>query len=194
MKSKPWDKSPPNPQKEANSEQREKPTNDPNTGRFVTGGGGRPKGSKNKATVAIENMLEGEAEAITRRCIELAKNGDPTAMKIVMDRLAPVRKGRPLQGLSRREGENSIEALLRSVLDGELTTEEGKDVVGMVESAARVAANKALSELRQKQIEALHESNIDPNRVMIVPALTDPDTWTANAVEQQEILKQTVRE
>lgn len=194
MKPKPWEQSPPQPKKEAVTEQREKPTNDPSTGRFVKGGGGRPKGSKNKATVAIENMLEGEAEAITRRCIDLAKKGDPTAMKIVMDRLAPVRKGRPLQGLSRREGENSVEALLRSVLDGELTTEEGKDVVSMVESAARVATNKALTELRQKQIETFQEGNIDPNRVMIVPALTDPDSWSAHAVESQEILKQTVKE
>jgi hypothetical protein len=40
-----------------------------------------PKGSKNGVTIAIENMMEGEAEVITRRCIDLANSGDPTALK-----------------------------------------------------------------------------------------------------------------
>ncbi len=166
---------------------------DPKTGRFVKGNSGRPKGSKNTVTVAIENMMSGEAEAITRRCIDLAKKGDPTALKIVMDRIAPIRKGRKLEGISRKDNESSAETLLRAVLEGELTPEEGKDVVSMIESAARVAANKALSDLRQKQIDLLKEGGIDPNRVMIVPALSDPDTWGAGAAEQQAILKEQVR-
>lgn len=175
-------------------EPRESPTKDPKSGRFLKGGGGRPKGSKNKVTVAIENMMAGEAEAITRRCIDLAKGGDPTALKIVMDRIAPVRKGRPLQGIARRSDENSIDALLRAVLAGELTPEEGKDIVGMIESAARVATNKALAELRERQIEALKGGHLEANRVMIVPSLFDPDTWSQSAAVSQEELKRRVRE
>jgi hypothetical protein len=40
---------------------------------------GRPKGARNKATVAAEALLDGESEAITRQCIDLAKEGYPTA-------------------------------------------------------------------------------------------------------------------
>lgn len=37
---------------------------------------GKPKGSRNKATLAAETLLDGEAETITRKVIELAKPGD----------------------------------------------------------------------------------------------------------------------
>ena len=167
--------------------ERAKPTHGPD-GRFVKGGGGRPRGSKNKATVAIEAIFEGEAERIGRRTVELALAGDPTALKIVMDRIAPVRRGRPLQGLARRSNESSVEALLRAVLEGELTPEEGKDVVGMIESAARIAATKVLAEQRQEQMEALRragESGALGGGVMLVPLHAGEQAWEAAAVEAQ---------
>ena len=37
---------------------------------------GRAAGSRNRATLAIEALLEGEGEALTRKAIELAKAGD----------------------------------------------------------------------------------------------------------------------
>lgn len=186
-----------NPLPGAHASDRPKPTQDAKTGRFVKGGGGRPKGSKNKATIAVENMMEGEAEAITRRCIDLAKSGDPTALRIVMDRIAPVRKGRPLQGLARRKGENSVEALLRAVLEGELTPEEGKDVIGMVESAAQIAAARALSEMRHQQLEALKRAGANgilSGGVMVVPMAAGLDEWEAKAGQTQRLLKAQVRE
>jgi len=42
---------------------------------------GRPRGTRNKSTVLLQNMLEGEAEAITRKVIALAKEGDMAAIK-----------------------------------------------------------------------------------------------------------------
>jgi Family of unknown function (DUF5681) len=42
---------------------------------------GRPKGSRNKATLAVEALLDGEAEEITRKAIELAKKGDLAAIR-----------------------------------------------------------------------------------------------------------------
>ena len=41
-----------------------------------------------------EELLEGEAEAITRAVIEKAKAGDTTALRICLDRFAPSRKAR----------------------------------------------------------------------------------------------------
>jgi len=53
---------------------------------------GRPRGARNKSTVLLQELLEGEAEAITRKVIELAKKGDMTAIKLCMERLAPPRR------------------------------------------------------------------------------------------------------
>ncbi len=38
--------------------------------------GGRPKLSLNKTTLATQALLDGEAEALTRKVVELGKNGN----------------------------------------------------------------------------------------------------------------------
>ena len=40
---------------------------------------GRPNGSRNKATMALEALLDGEGEAMTRKAVESALNGDMAA-------------------------------------------------------------------------------------------------------------------
>ena len=59
-------------------------------------GRGRPQGSRNKATIALQEMLDGHGESITRRCALLALQGDPTAMRLCMERLIPPRKDHPV--------------------------------------------------------------------------------------------------
>src|SRR5215472_14183540 len=57
---------------------------------------GRPRGSRNKTTVLMQNLLEGEAEAIARKAIEMAKDGDMAAIRVCMDRLASIRRKDPI--------------------------------------------------------------------------------------------------
>lgn len=166
-------------------------------GRFIKGPG-RKKGSKNRVTAAIEALMEGEAEAISRKCVSLALKGDTTAMKLVLDRIAPVRKGRPIPKLEKHESESSIEALLRAVLEGEISPDEGREVVGLIEGAARVAAAQALTEMRNRQLEVLQKAaqNGDgiPGGVMLVPMLGGLDDWEGAVIKQQHHLKLTVKE
>lgn len=55
---------------------------------------GRPKGARNKATLAAEVLLDDESEKLTRKAIELAQAGDVTALKLCLDRILPPRKER----------------------------------------------------------------------------------------------------
>jgi Family of unknown function (DUF5681) len=57
---------------------------------------GRPKGARNATTLAVEALLDGEGEALTRKAIDLAKKGDMQALKLCMDRIVPPRRDRPL--------------------------------------------------------------------------------------------------
>lgn len=50
---------------------------------------GKPKGARHKATLAVQSLLEGETEALTRKAVALALEGDTTALKLCLDRLAP---------------------------------------------------------------------------------------------------------
>ncbi len=57
---------------------------------------GRPRGSRNRATQAMQQLLDGEARALTRKAVELALGGDTTALRMCLDRLlAPRRDRRP---------------------------------------------------------------------------------------------------
>ena len=65
--------------------------------RFKKGNPGRKLGSRNKATVAVEALLDGEAEKLTRKAIEMALAGDTVAMRLCLDRLCPPRRTRPIE-------------------------------------------------------------------------------------------------
>jgi Family of unknown function (DUF5681) len=55
---------------------------------------GKPKGARNRSTIAAELLLEGEARALTRKAIELGLAGDTTALRLCLERLVPPRKDR----------------------------------------------------------------------------------------------------
>src|SRR5690349_8799504 len=57
---------------------------------------GRKPGSRNRATMAAEALLEGEGEALARKAIELALEGDTTALKLCLERIVPRRRSRTL--------------------------------------------------------------------------------------------------
>ena len=80
--------------------------------------GGRPKGSLNKATLATQALLDGEAEALTRKVVELAKDGNPVALRLCLDRLLPPRKDRPINfTLPRIEGAQDLVKALGAILE-----------------------------------------------------------------------------
>ena len=61
-------------------------------GKFTSENSGRPKGARNKKTLAIESLLEGQAEALTQTAISKALDGDSMALRLCMERIAPAPK------------------------------------------------------------------------------------------------------
>jgi hypothetical protein len=128
-------------------------------GTFATGNnanpGGRPRGARHRVTRAIEELFEGEHEALTRKAIEKALEGDMTALRLCLDRLAPPRKDAPISTdlpivRNARDALEASAALLAAVSAGEVTPDEGGRVMalltahkGILETAdleARIAA------------------------------------------------------
>jgi Family of unknown function (DUF5681) len=94
---------------------------------------GKLKGTRNKTTLAVEALLDGEAETITRKAIELAKAGDLAALRVCLDRIAPPRKDRPvlfeLPPVSSAAGAaRAAAALLEAVAVGDLTPAEASEL------------------------------------------------------------------
>jgi len=112
------------------------------SGRFAPGNPGRPKGARNKATQAALALLEGEAEALTRKAVETALEGDTTALRLCLERIAPPRKDAPVAFTlpsmqSARDAAQAAGAVLAAVADGELTPTEGAHVMALVEAYRR---------------------------------------------------------
>lgn len=111
-------------------------------GTFTTGNAGRPKGARNKATQAVMALLEGEAEALSRKAVEMALAGDSVALRLCLDRLAPARKDSPVQFplprmTTARDAAQAAGAVLEAVSEGDLTPTEGAQVMALVDSYRR---------------------------------------------------------
>jgi hypothetical protein len=100
---------------------------------------GKLKGTRNKTTLAVEALLDGEAETITRKAIQLAKEGDLTALRLCLDRIAPPRKDRPVLFelppiTSAADAVQASGALVAAVAEGELTPTEAGELGKLVEA------------------------------------------------------------
>lgn len=63
-------------------------------GRFAPGNHGRLPGTRHRVTIAMEALMEGQWEGITKTAIAHALRGDSAALKLVFDRIAPASRGR----------------------------------------------------------------------------------------------------
>ena len=69
-------------------------------GTFAPGSSGNPSGNatgaRHKVTRAVEALLEGQAEALTQKAVQMALAGDGPALRLCLDRIAPPRKDAPI--------------------------------------------------------------------------------------------------
>ncbi len=112
-------------------------------GTFAPGNPGKPRGARNRATKAVEGLLEGEAERLTRKAVEMALEGDATALRLCLERIAPARKSTPVEFelprlRSAMDAAPAVGAVLQSVSRGELAPNEGANVVALIERFCRV--------------------------------------------------------
>ena len=110
----------------------------------------------------LEALLDGEAEAIGRMLVTKAKKGDVTAARIIMDRILPAKRDRPVSfPLIRLETPNdcmrAVAAIAAAVGTGELTPSEAVNISNLVDhfTSALVATQlearlSALEEERQQ--------------------------------------------
>jgi hypothetical protein len=104
---------------------------------------GRAPGSRNKATLLIEQLLDDDARKITEKAIELAKAGESTALRLCLDRLAPPRKDRHiafnLPKLERPEhAVLAAASIVEAVANAQLTPSEAAEMMKLVEGYTRI--------------------------------------------------------
>ena len=111
-------------------------------GTFGPGNPGKPKGARHKATRAALALLDGEAEALTRQAVTMALDGDATALRLCLERIAPPRKDAPVAfDLPRmetaRDAAQAAGAVLAACAAGDLTPTEAAHIMALVETCRR---------------------------------------------------------
>jgi hypothetical protein len=125
---------------------------------FARGNPGRPVGSRHKTTLAVESLLDGEAEKLTRKAIKLALAGDTIALRLCLDRIAPLRKGRPVaitlpDVKTPSDVVSALAVVTAAMAGGQLSAAEACEVASVVELQRRAVETQEL----EARLHALEE-------------------------------------
>jgi Family of unknown function (DUF5681) len=118
---------------------------------------GKPKGTRNQATLLAERLLDGEAEAMVCKLIEKAKQGDMIALRLCLDRIVPPRRDRPVHFTipelkSAENASRAIAAIAAAVARGELTPTEAAELSRVIETYVKAIETSEI-ERRLKILE-----------------------------------------
>jgi hypothetical protein len=124
---------------------------------------GRPRGSRHAALLALDAIGAEAGVDIMRSVVTAAKGGDMRAADILLRRLWPERKGRPvLLDLPAITVPSDIVAALgavsAAVAAGDLSPEEGAAVAGILEAQRRAVETVDM----ERRIAALERSRGTP--------------------------------
>ncbi len=106
------------------------------------GGPGRPAGSRNQASIALDALAVDAAPAAMAKLTEAVATGDMRAIEILLSRIWPVRKGRPVNlSLPPVKNASDVVTALGHVADamaaGDITPDEAQAVAGVLEGKRR---------------------------------------------------------
>ncbi len=116
--------------------------------------GGRPKGSKDKRT-ALRELLQPHAEALVKKAVAMAKQGDVSALKMCLDRLIPAYKPHDATVVLNEFGGSLTEQgqlILTTMASGTISPENASNILHALAIQARIVEVNDL-ENRIKQLE-----------------------------------------
>ena len=119
---------------------------------------GRRVGCRNKTTLAAATLLAGEAEALTRKAVELALGGDPTALRLCIERIMPPCRERTVKFIlppieSAADIAPAMKAVTSALAGGMITPGEAATIAAVVDTFVR-AIETSDFERRLQLVEA----------------------------------------
>jgi hypothetical protein len=120
---------------------------------------GRPRGLRNKQTIAAEKLFEQDAEELVKIAIDLAKAGDIAALRLCLDRICAPQRHRPvpfdMPQLGRAaDAVGAMSALVEGIATGELSAPEAaelaKVIQGFMQALATADHDKRIANLERR--------------------------------------------
>ena len=107
---------------------------------FANGNSGRKPGSRNRTTAVAAALVDGDAEALVRKAVELALAGDAGILKFLLGRILPRERLIKLD-LPRMEfADDAVAAhgfIFGAVAEGSISPSEGAALATMIDAYTR---------------------------------------------------------
>lgn len=113
---------------------------------------GKKPGTRNRATLLAQAMLEDEVQAVVQVVVAAARAGDLTAAKMVIERVVPPMRERPIAvnlpaDLKTADAvSQAAAAILQATCNGELLPAEAQALAGIVEMRRRTIETQEIEE------------------------------------------------
>lgn len=132
------------------------------SGRFQPGntlGRGRTAGSRNKATLLLDEIADGQAEEILKSVLQAARDGKSWAADLILTRVWPARKTRAVvldlpEIKSAGDVLEAQSAIVRAAVGGEVALDEAEALAGLIDRQRRAVETVAL----EQRLAALEEA------------------------------------
>ena len=153
---------------------------------------GRPLGARNKKTLAMEGEIDKHAEEALELVMRRARGGDPTCLRLLIERVVPTGTNRALAPeLPKIECADDAQTALNMVIEafgrGAITVREFSPMLGSVDRMARVA--ERIQHNREKERERYGARRVHGVHPDMIPKPTgEPDRGAAimAAIERGE--------
>jgi hypothetical protein len=128
---------------------------------------GKPKGTRHVATRLAEALIDGRAKELVDKAVEMALAGDPTAMRLVLDRLCPPRRERTvsLEMPSIKSAADLIaaaSALTEATVAGDITPSEAASLSTLVSNVAKAVETVEIVARLERIEEQLGTKGLTP--------------------------------
>jgi hypothetical protein len=121
---------------------------------------GKKPGTRNRATMLGQELLDAQAPKLVRKAISMALKGDTVALRICLDRIVPIARHRtvqlsipPLRNVA--DASAAMASIVTAISNGELTPDEGNELSNLVANFVKTLEVTAL----EQRIEALEKGS-----------------------------------
>ena len=120
---------------------------------------GRPPGSRNKKTIALEEAFDEHAEEILKEVVGRAKEGEKSAMRLCMERMLAPKRERPvaidLPAIETpADARKAIAVVFAELAEGGLTITEATRLIGLIQRVLRLVGQIEKMEKTDREEEA----------------------------------------
>jgi hypothetical protein len=117
---------------------------------------GRPKGSRNRATLVAEALVEERAEPLTAKMIELAEAGDAALLRLFFNAIIPPARDAAVEldvpAGKELDFDEVFRRTARALFDGEITPDQALRIGRFLSLALRVKEQKSKEAYREAKL------------------------------------------